>query len=395
MKDLDSAKLEILYESVLLNEVNLERDFPDVPKKNVKCMSADEVEEALNKEIERLNTISKDRPSAPKTFPRFSRGNIDADEKNKANINDFIRKLTKLPTTIFDKGIKSKHSTTSKVETVNTGIPALRALLWDGKKQHFYVVNTCPGAGTCPINCYAMNSFYIMQDGKNLKLANRLQLLMDNPDMYQNMAYRELEVFAFSANRDDKILQIRWNDAGDFFSETYFMMAVNITNKLKEKNFNVASYAYTKLAKFYKMGEQNGLVMNFSDGASLNEIKQIGDLNNIKMSFIIPVNIWKHLFVKTSKHVSVDENGQALFKGNKDENKKILKQIIFDYFKNINDPKYAFVKNHLDINRIIYTNELPENEGQKYQYDCIVLPQGDSDAPAQRRDVKYTFLLEH
>jgi hypothetical protein len=42
-----------------------------------------------------------------------------------------------------------------------------------------------------------------------------------------------------------------------------------------------------------------------------------------------------------------------------------------------------------------YTDELPTEEGEKMKYDTITVPSGDSDAPAQRKDVRFTFLAIH
>jgi hypothetical protein len=43
----------------------------------------------------------------------------------------------------------------------------------------------------------------------------------------------------------------------------------------------------------------------------------------------------------------------------------------------------------------VYQYELPSEEGDKFQYDVIVLPTGDTDIGAQRNDVQKTFLLIH
>jgi hypothetical protein len=39
--------------------------------------------------------------------------------------------------------------------------------------------------------------------------------------------------------------------------------------------------------------------------------------------------------------------------------------------------------------------ELPGEESDKFKYDVIVLPTGDTDIGAQRNDVHKTFLLVH
>lgn len=153
----DSLILENLYGRITNNdvirkqlvlEVNWDR-FSDVQKV---CYTPDSVAKALNAELERLN-VKKDRPSADANFARISRGNIPTDDEGKANVEQFKKQILQRPKTIFDKGEKSLHSTDEDKMTINTGIPALRAVIWDEENQNFYVMNTCPGAQDCIKNC--------------------------------------------------------------------------------------------------------------------------------------------------------------------------------------------------------------------------------------------------
>jgi DnaJ-class molecular chaperone len=217
--------------------------------------------------------------------------------------------------------------------------------------------------------------------------------MMNHPDMYTKMAYKELELFAFEANREDKQLKIRWNDAGDFFSETYFNIAVDITKALLDKKYNVESYAYTKIAKFYKMGEQAGMIMNFSEGAKESERTEVGDLQKVKMSIIVPTQVFEGFFEKKGPHIQKDDTGKSKFKS--PEHKRLLKEKIIGYYNMHPDPKYGYINKQLHVNNTFYTDELPNKIGETGEYNCIVLPNGDSDRPAQRRDVRYTLLLEH
>lgn len=391
MRNKDSILLEQLYLTHVLSEVKWETDFPDVKSR---CLLPEDIAKALNDELDRLKIPSSKRPQAKLNFPRISKGNIPLDEESRANIEQFIKSITKLPKTIFDEGEKSKHTTGESIFTINTGIPALRAVLWDSENQSFYVINTCPGAGKCVQNCYAMQGFYIMNDGKNLKLINRLQLMMDNPEMYSDMAYREAELFAFKANRENKTLMLRWNDAGDFFSEKYFNIAINVTKRLSEK-YKVQSYAYTKVAKFYKMGMDAGMIMNFSEGATEEQKGEIGDFKNTKLSITVPFEVFnKGFFLKEGAHFVKDsETGKTKFIS--DKHRLLLKKKLIDYYETHPDEKYGWIKGELTMDNLLYTDELPKQMGEKFQYNCIVLPQGDSDRSAQRMDVKNTLLLEH
>ena len=379
----------LIKECIKLTEVDWSR-FSDVQKTE---LQPEEVAAKLNAELDRLKVPSPKRNSADASFPRISKGNIPIDDSGKANLVNFIKEITRKPSTIFDEGIKSIHTASDKILTINTGIPALKAVLFDEDAKKFYVISTCPGAGACIKNCYAMRGRYIMNDGKNIKLINRLQMLMNHPDEYERIAFDEADPFAEKASKENKTLQIRWNDAGDIFSQVYFNIIINVTNKLKQKGYAVESYAYTKVGKYVKLGTEQGMTMSFSTGATTRE-KELVDMTNTKLSETVPYELFKDLFQKTvNKHgrttqfIAVDENGKSKFK---DENSKMeLKNRIVDYYKN----KTAY--KGINLTNLKYTDELPRNEGQPLEFNAIVLPQGDSDRPAQRRDVRIIFLLEH
>ena len=75
----------------------------------------------------------------------------------------------------------------------------------------------------------------------------------------------------------------------------------------------------------------------------------------------------------------------------KDKNEKeLLRQAVVDYI-NTEQSDYK-----TSVGRVLYTPELskiPESDIKKY--DVIVLSKGDTDMSAQRKDVRYTFLLRH
>lgn len=374
----------------MLNEVDWEK-FADVSKV---CLSAEEVASRLNAELERLKVPSSKRPAADIDFPKISKGNIPVDEQGIINVEQFKTAIMQLPATIFDEGLKSKHTIDEDVYTVNTGIPALRAVLWDEQNNKFFIINTCPGAGKCIKNCYAMQGFYIMNDGKNMKLINRLQLMMNHPDIYENKAYNELELYAFKANRENKKLEIRWNDAGDIFSKVYFDIIVSVTNRLKSRGYNVESYAYTKVGAYMQLGQEHGVVMSFSTGATTKQKEKV-DMSTSKLSETVPYDLFKDLFErqltkdgKPSPHFAKDDKGKTKFK-NDIAGRIELKNRIYQFYKD----KEGF--QNLTVESLKFTDELPSIMGNQYEYNAIILPAGDSDRPAQRKDVRITFLCEH
>jgi|APGre2960657373_1045057.scaffolds.fasta_scaffold00536_22 hypothetical protein len=390
MKNKDVILLEKLYtliQPTRLDEVKWEEDFPDAKRE---CITPDAVAKQLNDELKRLETPSPKRSKPNINFPLISKGNIP----DNANVENFKRQLMLMPKTIFDVGLKSGHTVDETIMTVNTGIPALRAVIWDEENKEFYVINTCPSAGSCISNCYARHGFYIMNDGKNIKLINRLQLLMNHPDLYESKAYSELELFAFDAKRKGKTLEIRWNDAGDFFSNKYLDIAISITKKLTINGYKVESYAYTKVADMYNKGVSAGMIMNFSDGAKESDRSKLQNEKDVKMSFIIPTRVFSQ-FLKTLRNGRFEkdvETGKTIFKDS--ESKEKIRRAVFDYLKET--PKLTeHQKSQLSLDTILYTDELPSQIGNPYQYNVIVLPAGDSDRPAQRKDVRFTLLGQH
>lgn len=379
MKDLKS-----IIKEILLREIDWDK-FQDVQKT---CLTDEEVAARLNANLDRLKIAGPTRPKADPQFARVSKGNIPTDAEGKANITQFIKDLIKRPKTIFDIGIKSEHSVDEGILTINTGIPALRSVVFDEKDKKFFVINTCPGAGQCIKNCYAMQGFYIMNDGKNLKLINRVQMMLNHPDEYERIAYNEAELFAFKAKQSNQQLQIRWNDAGDFFTKVYFDIANNVTKKLLASGYNVSSYVYSKVAGMIHLGKEAGMTMTFSSGAAKKEIDAV-DFSTNKVSEIVPDDLFSHLFInKQGRGYEKDETGKTKFIDGQ-SGKEELKRIIVDAYKN--DPKFKGVT----LESLKYTDELPSKEGEPFTYNAIILPAGDSDRPAQRRDVKYIFLLQH
>jgi hypothetical protein len=340
-------------------------------------MSPAAIKDFFNSEIERLKVGGK----ASLNMPRIAKGIILGDS-GVIDVERFRRILTMAPKTIFDKGEKSKHTVDDSIITINTGIPALRGLVWDDEKDEFRVINTCPAAGQCAIDCYALQGFYIFNDGKNIKLAQRLQLIFQNPEMYFQQGYREAEMYAFEANRDNKTLEIRWNDAGDFFSERYLRLAMRITNQLLEKKYNVKSYFYTKVGAMVELGEKLGFTVTHSAGGTEK------DRPFNKKSIIVPRSVFIK-FVKSNKGrgFAKDDSGKTLV-----NDKEGLRKAIFAEYGN--NTKYSGSET-ITLDSIKYTDELPGKEGAAGQFNAIVLPGGDSDAPAQRQDVKFIFLLKH
>jgi hypothetical protein len=87
------------------------------------------------------------------------------------------------------------------------------------------------------------------------------------------------------------------------------------------------------------------------------------------------------LFVRDKAHFAVDEKGKMIPKN--EMSIKTLKERISNKF-------------NVDINTLITYDELLKiPEGNEKTLNVIVLPKGQGDIAAQRKDVQRTFLLYH
>jgi hypothetical protein len=119
--------------------------------------------------------------------------------------------------------------------------------------------------------------------------------------------------------------------------------------------------------------------MNFSDDANKKETAKV-DTEAAKISKIVPKELFKDIFLKDGPSYVKDEKGKAMFKD--DASKERLKNLIS-------------VKYNVPYETLAFNDELPPEQSSDYLYNVIVLPTGDSDIAAQRRDVRISFLLQH
>ena len=409
--------LNALTTEQILSEIDWENTFGDVSHN---CLRPDAVVRWLNEELERLrhnrgakqkDVIKAKHDGNDDAVPRttiMSQGNIEntIDSTGDVNIDMFISNITREPKTIFDHNRKMEHSDDGRPQlTVNTGLPALVAIVYDIENQEFHSVTTCPAAGTCQIGCYARDAFYRMNDDLVMKLTQRINLLLNNPKRYEQRVYGELISMAASLPENFRLM-IRWNDAGDFFTRKYLDVAKNVTKRLLDDGYNVKSYAYTKNAEYVmELDSDDNFVVNFSTDASKGEqekIAQWSGATNVKMGHRVPSHkkekvpfkykagtktittaLWKKFFKTKGPHLVKGENGLPLFAENGEEE---LKNYIVDNFGE---------KFNVDRESLRYTWELPETDEGGRKYNVIVMSTGDNDIAAQREDVRMTFLLEH
>jgi DNA-binding protein len=354
-----------------LTEVDWEGEFSDVSKE---CLNVEELKIYLNNVISNYNL-----PGSKRTKPSLLIHNkaIPFDEKGDIDVDTFIENITQMPIQIYSQNAKMEKSGSENSATYNIGIPALRGLVYDIENKKFYIVNTCPGAGICTRVCYARRGRYVIQPNIFVKQTRILNLLLNYPDKFEKLLKHEIEVLAI--RNDNKKVIFRWNDAGDFFTKRYFEIAVNITKELKNEGYNFESYAHTKMGEIYNLSDPN-ITLSFSTDANEKEKNKV-NITKAKTSEIVPSALFADLFVRDRAHFAVDEKGKLIPKNN--DSIDTLKQRISD--------KYG-----VDINTLLTYNEMLKTpERNERNINVIVMPKGEGDISAQRKDVARTFLLYH
>ena len=201
-----------------------------------------------------------------------------------------------------------------------------------------------------------------------------------NPERFEKLLLRELESFALKY--PEKQIQMRWNDAGDFFTTEYYEIATRITKSLKADGYNVKSYGYTKMGDIVNLADPD-VTINFSDDANKRQTGKVKDLEGAKKSVIVAKNVFDDLLVKDAKNrnYETNEKGKVMFK---------------DGQNGINELKNRLAKLYnVDASTIVTYDELMSIPEGNTIYNVIVMPKGDGDRGAQRNDVKTSFLLFH
>jgi hypothetical protein len=354
-----------------LTEIDWEKDFGDVSKE---CISVEELKNYFNKVLTNHELASTERIKPSLMIHNKA---IPFDEKGEIDVEAFIKNITEIPPQIISQNEKMGKSTGENSITFNIGIPALRGLVYDIEHNEFYIVNTCPGAGTCTKVCYARRGRYAFMPLIFVKQTRILNLLLNYPDKFEKILKRELEIIAIK--NSDKKVTFRWNDAGDFFTKKYFEIAIKITKELQVDGYNFESYAHTKMGDFYNLNDPN-ITLSFSTDASEKEKSKV-NIPKAKTSEIVPSTLFSDLFVREKAHFAVDDKGKLIPK-NKDSI-NVLKQRISD-------------KYNVNINTLLTYDEMLKTPiGSEKSLNVIVMPKGEGDISAQRKDVARTFLLYH
>lgn len=302
---------------------------------------------------------------------------------------DLVKKTLAIrPKSLLKQNEKMKHSNGEFEQFFNVGFAALTGIALDEETNNLIIVNTCPGAGSCKVDCFAMKGGKVQFQGPWQSDGRILTYLLNDPDGFFNQLSAEITKESEAGKKGDKKFPngwqttVRWHDAGDFFSPEYLDLAL----KMAAKHPDVKFYAYTKMAGAALAKKPDNFIINWSEGAHTSQEKQVKaqdpSLDTTKNSRIVPDELFQDLLVKDEKKNLVKgAQGQWQVQPNK-----------------LPELKQRLAKQYgLSANSILDYNEYMAKRksipaGMKY--NVIVAP-GEGDISANDPNIISTLLLKH
>jgi hypothetical protein len=215
-----------------------------------------------------------------------------------------------------------------------------------------------------------------------MNAARSLNFLLNDPEGWFEIARAEIVLGRYRAKSVGKKLEVRWHDAGDFFSKEYADLTMDLARSLPDIKF----YAYTKVADVAIGDRPPNMEINFSAGAQRSQEKKIEfykSKGNIpKEAIVVLPNMFKDLLARQAggrKQVK-DETGQVKFKDAKS----------IDTLRQRLAQEYDIEPDTI----ITYNQMMSMPVGTEPKWNVIV-PSGSGDRAAIRRDVIISFLLQH
>ena len=286
------------------------------------------------------------------------------------------------PKKLLKQNEKMKHSNGELEQFYNIGFAALVGIALDEGTNELIVVNTCPGAGSCKVDCFAMKGGKVQFEGPWLSDGRILTFLLNDPDGFFNQLSAEITKEEKQAQKGGYNLTIRWHDAGDFFSPEYMDMAF----KLAAAHPDVKFYAYTKIADAALGQKPSNFIVNWSEGASTSQEKQVKaqdpQLDVTKNSRIVPSKLFYDL-LKKDKDGKLDKTADGAWQPKDAAALEELKDRLAQQYNLKRDTI-------IDYNEMMAT---PQKNNIK-KWNVIIAP-GEGDISANRQDVLSTLLLKH
>jgi hypothetical protein len=294
---------------------------------------------------------------------------------------DVKQALAVRPKKLLKQNEKMKHSNGDLEQFFNIGFAALVGLALDENTNNLIVVNTCPGAGSCKIDCFAMKGGKIQFEAAWLSDGRIITYLLNNPDGFFEQLANEIAKEQSLGKKGGYSVSIRWHDAGDFFSPEYLDLAFKLASSLPDIKF----YAYTKMANAALSQKPSNFIINWSEGAHTSQEKQVKkadpNLDKTKNSRIVPTGLFQDLLIK-------DEKGN-LVKGVEGQ-----WQVKSDQLPEL---KQRLAKEYgISANSILSYDEwaVKKSQNTSMKYNVIVAP-GEPDLSANDTGVLSTLLLKH
>ena len=293
------------------------------------------------------------------------------------------------PKALLKQNEKMKHSNGEFEQFFNVGFAALVGIALDEQTNNLIVVNTCPGAGSCKVDCFAMKGGKIQFKAAWQSDGRILTYLLNDPDGFFNQLSNEISVESKAAAKGDKKfpngwqVTVRWHDAGDFFSPEYLDMAL----KMAAKHPDVRFYAYTKMAGAALAQKPDNFIINWSEGANTAQEKQVKakdpNLDTTKNSRIVPEKLFYDLLAKDEKG-NLKKTDDGAWQPASPEALAEMKQRIAKAYG-------------ISVSSILsYTEYMAKRNSipAGMKYNVIVAP-GEGDVSANDPGVLSTLLLRH
>jgi hypothetical protein len=224
-----------------------------------------------------------------------------SEEGQRYDTDAMIAALSTRPAKLLKKNEKMQHSDGESEQFYNIGFAALVGVAVDEETNKIIIVNTCPGAGSCKVECFAMGGGKIQFEGPWLSDGRILTYLLNDPGGFFDQLKREIGKERSKGEKGGYKVSIRWHDAGDFFSPEYVDLAFNLARAFPDVDF----YAYTKIAAVALGEKPDNFMINWSEGASTGQEKQVKasdpSLEHTKNSRIVPSKLFYDLLVKDEK----------------------------------------------------------------------------------------------
>ena len=296
---------------------------------------------------------------------------------------DVIKELSQRPKKLLKQNEKMQHSNGELEQFFNIGFAALTGVAVDEKAGKLIIVNTCPGAGSCKVDCFAMKGGKVQFKNAWISDGRILTYLLNDPKGFKAQLDSEIKKEERAGDKGGYTVTVRWHDAGDFFSPEYIQLAFDIARA----NPDVKFYAYTKIANAALADKPGNFIINWSEGAHTSQEKQIKqqdpELTKTKNSKIVPEKLFWDLLKKDAKGNLDKEGGVRWVMKDAAATQELKRRLAQAYGLSVNS-----ILNYDEY--MAKRNNIP----QGMKYNVIVAP-GEGDVSANDHGVLSTLLLKH